>query len=165
MSNVIKVVLVLACVSIVWAAQSNQGNLGGVTAEQQKAIEKAVLEVHAKIIEAEKSRDAEKFFAYVPDFDKGLIIQDGTLFKTRQEAMDTVEMGFQAVTKVQRTCDQQYVTVLSPGMALLTATGTYSFTLTDGRTLAGPFAASMIFVLRDGQWKLLQGHYSTPNPQ
>jgi putative intracellular protease/amidase len=142
-----------------------QGNPGDMTAEQRKAIEKAVLEVHDKIIEAEKSLDAEKFFAYVPDFDSGLIIQDGTLFKTRLEAMETIRVGFQSVTKVERTCDQTYVTVLSPETALLTATGTSSVTLPDGRTLSGPFAASMIFVLRDGQWKLLQGHYSTPNPR
>jgi len=47
------------------------------------AIEKAVLAVHA-----------EKFFSYIPDFDKGLIIQDGTVFKTRQEALDTVKAGY-----------------------------------------------------------------------
>ena len=161
MSNVIKAVVVLACVSIVWAAQSNTG---GMSAEQHKAIEKAVLEVHGKMMEAEKSLDAEKFFSHIADFDKGLIIQDGMLFKTRQEALDAVEMGFQSVAKVERTYNQTYVTVPSPKTALLTAQGTSSVTLSDGRTLSGPFAASMVFVLRGGQWMLLQGHYSTPNP-
>jgi hypothetical protein len=162
MSNIIKATLVLACVSIVWAAQSESRS---VPVEQQRTIEKGVLETHARMMGAEKSLDAEKFFSYVPEFDTGLIIQDGTLFKTRQEALDTVKAGFQGVAKVERTCDQTYVTVLSPEAALLTTTGTSSVTLSDGRTLSGPFAASMVFVLRDGQWKLLQGHYSTPNPR
>src|SRR4030042_233551 len=120
MSNIIKVALVLACVSIVWAAQSESRN---ASAEQQKAVEKAVLETHAGIAEAEKSLDAEKFFGHIPDFDKGLIIQDGTLFKTRQEALDTVKAGFQGVAGVKRTYDQTYVTVLSPEAALLTTAG------------------------------------------
>jgi hypothetical protein len=154
-----KIVLVLACLSVAWAVQSPPAE---ISADQQKAIEKAVLETHAKLIEAEKSLNADKFFAFIPDFDKGLIIQDGTLFKTRQEAMDTVRTGFQGVAKVDRTCDQTYVTILSSQAALLTTKGTFFVTLSDGQRLGGPFAASMVFVLRDGQWKLLQGHYSRP---
>lgn len=162
MKIAVKLILALACVSVVWGVQGGTPRVGD---EQQKAVEKAVLETHAKIIEAEKNRDADKFFAFIPDFDTGLIIQDGTLFKTRQEALDAVKAGFEGVTKIERNCDQTYVTVLSPRVALLTTKGTSSATLSDGRTLSGPFAASMVFVLRDGQWKLLQGHYSTPNPR
>lgn len=129
------------------------------------AIEKAVLAVHAEMAEAEKALDAEKFFSYIPDFDKGLVIQDGTVFKTRQEALDTVKAGFQGISGVKRMYDQTYVTVISPEAALLTARGTSSVTLSDGRILSGPFAVSSLFVLRDGQWKLLHGHYSLPNPR
>lgn len=131
----------------------------------EAAIEKAILAAHAKMGEAEKALDAEAFFANIPDFDKGLIIQDGVLFKTRQEALDTVRVGFQGVTGVQRTYDRTFVTVISPETALLAADGTSMVTLSDGRTLAGPFAASMIFALRDGRWQVLHGHYSAPNPR
>jgi hypothetical protein len=162
MSNIARVALALACacVSVVSAARSGQGN---TTAEQRKAVEKAVLETHARIAQAEEELDAEKLFAYIPDFDKGLIVQDGTLFKTRQEALDAVTAGFQGVGRVDRAYEERYVTVLSAEAALLTAKGTSSVTLSDGRALSGPFAASMVFVLRDGQWRLLHGHYSIPN--
>jgi hypothetical protein len=136
-----------------------------VSVEQRAAIEKGVLGAHAKLLQAEKNLDAEKFFECIPDFDKGLIIQDGTLFKTRQEALDVVKAGFDGVTKVERTYDRIYVTVLSRETALLTGSGTSSVTLSDGRVLSGPFAASMLFILKDGQWKLLHGHYSIPNPR
>ncbi len=162
MAKTAKVVLVLVCVSVVWAVQSSPSPM---SEEMQKTVENAVLETHAKMAEAEKNLDAEEFFACIPDFDKGLIIQDGVLFRTRQEALDTVRRGFQGITKVERTYDRTYVTVISPETALLTANGTSSVTLGDGRTLTGPFATSMVFVLRDGQWKLLHGHYSIPNPR
>jgi len=162
MSNIVKAILAVACLSIVWAAESSRTVM---PAEQQKAIEKAVLQTHAKIAEAEKSMDTEKFFTYIPDFDKGLIIQDGVLFKTRQEALNTVRAGFERVSKLERAYDETYVTVLSPEAALLSTKGTSSVTLADGRTFSSPFAASMVFTLRDGQWKLLQGHYSIPNPR
>jgi uncharacterized protein (TIGR02246 family) len=162
MKTALRLILVLACVSAVWAVQSKPPQAGD---EQQKAIEKAVLEVHAGMMEAEKSRNAEKFFEFIADFDKGLIIQDGTLFKTRQEALDVVKAGFQRISRAERKYDQTYVTVLSPQAALVTASGTVTATTTDGQTISSQFAASMVFVQKDGQWKLLQGHYSMPNPR
>ena len=164
MKAVWKLVVVLACASVVWAAQSNlQSEPTGISVEQQKAIEKAVLQVHAQMMQADKDRDTDKFFAPILDSDKGPILQDGTLFKTRQEALDMVRAGYAQTVKMERTYDQTYVTVLSPQTAILAATGTSSATLTDGRVVGAPFAVSMVFVLRDGQWKVAQGHFSSPN--
>jgi hypothetical protein len=160
MANVYKIVLVLACVSVVWATQSTKDS----SIEQQQAIEKAVLETQAQMTEAEINLDTEKLFSYIPDFDKGLILQDGRLFKTRQEALDAVKKGFKGITQLKRVYEQTYVTVISPQTALLTAQGTTTVTLSDGRVFSGPFAMSTLYVLRDGSWKALHGHYSIPNP-
>jgi len=129
------------------------------------AIREAVLKVHAQMAQAEKDLDAEKFFEYILDFNNGLIIQDGVVFKTRQEALDAVKIGFERVAQMERTYEQTTVTVLSSEAALVTSKGTSKVTLLDGRTFDNPFAASSLFVLRDGQWKLLHGHYSLPNPR
>ncbi len=161
MANVYKIVFVLACVSVVWAMQ---GTKDSISIEQQQAIEKAVLETHNQMAEAEINLDAEKLFSRIPDFDKGLILQDGRLFKTRQEALDAVRKGFEGITQLKRIYEQTYVTVISPATALLTAQGTTTVTLSDGRVLSGPFAVSTLYVLRDGGWKALHGHYSIPNP-
>lgn len=155
---------VFAIVVIVGAAVL-ASQAGRSSVPDQAAIEKAVLAAHAKMGEAERALDAEKFFAFIPDFDKGLIIQDGVLFKTRREALDTVSLGFEGISRIERKYDQTYVTVVSAETALLTGSGTSSMTLNDGRTFAGPFAVSMLFVLRDGQWRMLHGHFSLPNPQ
>jgi uncharacterized protein (TIGR02246 family) len=160
MSNIFKVTLVLTCVSVVLAVQNEKTT---VPLEQQQAIEKAVLKTHIQMSQADNSLDADKFFSYILDFDKGLIIQDGRLFQTRQEAYETVKQGFEGISQLKRTYEQTYVTVISPEAALLTAQGTSTVTLSDGRVLSGPFAVSLVFVLRDGQWKVLHGHYSVPN--
>jgi len=160
MSNIVKAALVIIIGATVLASQA-----GRDTVSDSAAVEKAVLAVHAAMAEAEKALDAEKFFSYILDFDKGLIIQDGMVFKTRQEALDTVKAGFQGISGIKRAYDRTHVTVISPEAALLTAQGTSSVTLSDGRIFSGPFAVSSLFVLRDGQWKLLHGHYSVPNPQ
>jgi uncharacterized protein (TIGR02246 family) len=160
MRKSIALLLILACAGIVTAIQGNRES--GIDKE---AIEKAILKVNDEMIQASNNLDVDKFFEYILDSDKGLIIQDGVLFKTRQEAYDVVKKGFEAFSKLQRTYDQTHVTVVSPQTALLTGTGTTSATLKDGQTINVPFAVSLVFVSKDGQWKLLQGHYSTPNPQ
>lgn len=162
MANIYKIILVLVCVPVVWAMQ---GTKDSIPIEQQQAIEKAVLENHIQMTKAENNLDVEKFFSFILDFDKGLIIQDGRLLKTRQEAYDAVKKGFEGISKVERVYEQNYVTVISPEAALFTANGTTTVTLSDGRVLSGPFAVSMVYVLRDGQWKMLHGHYSVPNPR
>lgn len=151
--------LALPCVCVVAAMQnSNEPTY------DREAVEKAVLEANSRMTQASNSLDVDKFFAFILDSDRGLIIQDGVLFKTRQEAYEAVKQGFQGISKLDRVYDQTYVTVLSPDMALLTGTGKTTATLSDGGTFTGPFAASMVFVQKDGRWKMLQGHYSTPNP-
>ncbi|MGA2863473.1 MAG: nuclear transport factor 2 family protein [Verrucomicrobiota bacterium] len=127
-----------------------------------QAIQKAVLETNAKMTQAANSLNVEAFFDYILETDKGLIIENGTLFKTRQEAMQAVKRGLMGVAKVDRRFDDPQVTVISPEAALLTSEGTVTATLTDGRTMTSRFAVSLVFVRKEGQWKLLHGHYSRP---
>ncbi len=126
------------------------------------AIEKAVIETSAKMTQAANSLNADAFFEYILDSDKCVIIQNGTLFKTRQEALEAVKRGFVNIAKLERQIDNPEVTVISPELALLTGEGTTNATLADGRMMTSHFAVSLIFRLKDGQWKVLHGHYSTP---
>jgi uncharacterized protein (TIGR02246 family) len=169
MSNVFKAILVLACVSVVWAVQSegllSENYKSAVPLEQQQAIEKAVMKTHIQMTQADNNLDVDKFFSYILDFDKGLIIQDGRLFQTRQEAFEAVKKGFEGISQLKRTYEQTHVTVISAETALLTAQGTSTVTFSDGQTLNSHFAVSMVYVLRDSQWKVLHGHFSIPNPR
>jgi uncharacterized protein (TIGR02246 family) len=160
MTKVLKVIIILACASAVWAFQSKKSTM---SPQQQQDIEKAVLKVHKQMVQADADLDVDKFFSYILDFDKGLIIRDGQLFKTRQEAFDVIKTAFEAISRIKRTYEQTHITVISPQTALLTAQGTSTVTLTDGRILEGPFALTMVYVLRDGKWKVLHGHFSIPN--
>jgi uncharacterized protein (TIGR02246 family) len=126
------------------------------------ALEKAVLETNAQMTAAANRLDAEAFFEYILETEQGLIIQNGALFKTRREALESVKRGFQGMVKLDRRFENPQVTVISPDAALLTAEGSTTATLSDGRTVNSRFAVSLVFVRKDGQWKLLHGHYSMP---
>jgi ketosteroid isomerase-like protein len=162
MSNVVKAILVLACVSIVWAAQ---GNLGNVTTDQQQAIEKGILAAHEEMKKAAADLDADALYAHVLDTIKCPIIESGKVAQTRQDALESTRRGFQGIKQVSYTYKQRQITPLSPTAALWVGEGTTSVTLEDGTEVAAPFAETIIFVEKDGRWKVLHAHRSTPNPQ
>jgi hypothetical protein len=128
-------------------------------------VEEAVLKAHHEMSAAAQALDANAFFTFILDEARGPVIQDGQLFATRAEALAVVERGFGGVARVERVYETEDVTVISEEAALLTGKGTSTVTLLDGRILRGPFAVSLVFVLKDGAWKVLHGHYSTPNPR
>lgn len=130
----------------------------------EKSIVQSVLDANTRLNAAANRLDTDAFFAGIVDSDESRIIQDGKLFKTRAEAMAAVREGSQRVAKLERIFDQPQVSILAPGVALLTSEGTTSLTLQDGRNVNGRFAVSLVYVHRDGQWKLFHGHYSLPNP-
>jgi len=126
------------------------------------AIETAILEANARMTYAANSLNADAFFEYILDSDKGVIIQNGVLFKTRQEALEAVKRGFVGIATLKRQIESPRITIISPDLAVLTGEGNTIATLQDGRTITNHFAVSLIFQRKDGQWKVLQGHYSTP---
>ena len=130
----------------------------------QPAVVRAVLAANAALLDASNRLDTDAFFAGIVDSDETRIIQDGKLFLTRAEAIAAVRQGSQGIAKLDRRFTDPHVTVLAPDVALLTASGSTTVTLQDGRSFEGSFAVSLVFVLRDDRWKLFHGHFSLPNP-
>ncbi|MGD8278270.1 MAG: nuclear transport factor 2 family protein, partial [Gemmatimonadota bacterium] len=87
------------------------------------------------------------------------------LAETWSAALARTTQGFQGVTSLSYTDDHENITVLSPTTALWVGAGTASATLVDGRRIDAPFAESIVFVRRDGEWTVLHAHRSTPNRQ
>jgi ketosteroid isomerase-like protein len=161
MNNIRCAAALLAVFACAFPARAN----APAQAADNTAIVQAVIAANDRLNAAASRLDTDAFFAGIVDSDETRIIQDGTLFKTRAEAMAAVRAGSQGVAKIDRKFRDPHVTVIAPDAALLTANGTTDVALTDGRNFAVQFAVSLVFVLRDGEWKLFHGHYSIPNPQ
>jgi ketosteroid isomerase-like protein len=147
--------LVTVTVITILQGQSN-------SSADQTEVEKAILARLDEIQNAAQALDTDKVFSYVMENDKGSLIQNGKLFLTRQEALESNKQGFAGLQKVEYQFDQQYVTLLSPTVALATGEGLSTATLKDGRTLNTRFAQSVIFVLTNGEWKVFHAHRSFP---
>jgi len=126
------------------------------------AVQKAVLARLAEIQAAAQALDPDKVFSFVLENDAGALAQNGKLFLTRKEALDSTKQGFQGLQKVEYQFDQQHVTLLAPTIALATGEGSSSATTQDGRTRTTRFAQSVVLMLTNGEWKVFHSHRSFP---
>jgi hypothetical protein len=127
-----------------------------------KSVEEAILAVQADMTKAGEAVDADRLFSYMLDTDKGSIVENGLLLVTREEALAKVKGNLTGIRSLQYRWLRQYVTVLSPESALLVAEGESVVNTNGGLSLSVPFVQSVVFVLRDGDWKAIHAHQSSP---
>jgi hypothetical protein len=143
------------------AASQGQSSKNSTSSDVQKAVLARLLEIQ----NAAQSLDPDKVFSFVLENDAGALAQNGKLFLTRKEALESTKRGFQGLQKVSYRFDEQHVTALSPTVALVTGEGSSSATLDDGRTLTTRFAQSVVLVLTNGEWQVLHSHRSFPSAE
>ena len=122
--------------------------------------EKAVLAAMAKIEQAAESLQASSLSDLV--LPQATVIQNGNLFLSRDEFQQAIEAAYKNLEKQEINFRRQQVTMVSPTVALLTAEADGKSTLTGGTTVSGTSAWTVLFVLTDGQWKVLHAHTSVP---
>ena len=135
--------------------------------EPPKVTESATAEtqVHKRLVEiqqAAEALDAEKLFGFVLENDQGALIQNGKLFLTRSETLESTRQGFERLQKVSYKMDQEHITLLSPTVGLAVAAGSSTATTRDGNTFTTPFLQSVVLVLTNGGWKVFHSHRSIP---
>lgn len=156
-----RVILVLLGIVVAVAAGSGVATQRAET----KLIEDAILAVNAEMTKAGEAADADRLFTYMLETDKGSVILNGVLLATRQEALERVRNNLRRAGRIQYRWNRQYVTVLSPEIAVLAADGESTVTTAAGDTFATPFAQTVVFVLKAGSWKAIHAHQSTPPPR
>ncbi len=147
-------------IAIITAALISTGSMSG---DRQDTTEAAIRAVHAQMRQAAEKLDAEALYAFVLDTSTPPIIENGRMAPTRAAALQRTISGIQQLAAVSYTYANQNITMLSPSTALWVAEGTASGTLKDGRQISAPFAETVVFVQREGQWRVVHAHRSSPN--
>ncbi len=138
------------------------GGAASATCADTKSVEDAVLAVSAEMTKAGEAVDVDRLFSYMLETDKGSVIQNGVVMATRQEALEQVRSNLRGISRIQYHWKRQYVTVLSPEVAVLTSEGESTATTTTGDTFTTPFAQTVVFVLKANGWKAIHAHQSSP---
>jgi hypothetical protein len=146
-------------VLLMWPGQQTSTPMPPFTRE---AIEKSILEISDTMTKAGEARDIDRLFTFMLENDKGSIVQNGRILLTRSEALQVTRQNMSSIRSIQYRWKQRHVTIVSPTVALLIAEGESSVTTEQGQNFTAPFAQTIVFVLGDGQWKVLHAHQSSP---
>ena len=128
-------------------------------------VEDAVLARLAEIEKAAEKLDSEKVFSFVLENNRGALVQNGRIFLSREEALESTRQGFQRLEKIHYALNAQHVTMLAPTIALVIGQGESEATTVDGRTFSTQFAQSVLLLQTNGEWKVLHAHRSFISPR
>lgn len=149
----------LVTVAALWLLAAGIASAQGSTPTR---VEAEVLAVHHAMTKAAEALDIDGLFSHMLETSLGSIVQNGVVTPTRQQALEDTRKRFQGVATLAYRWDRELVSMVSPDVAVLTASGTSSITTTTGSSFTAPFAQTVVFVRRDGQWKALHAHQSSP---
>jgi len=156
------ILLATAALTIVTIALVSRSQTAPVANPARAVSEKAILARLNDIQTAAQAFDADKVFSSVMENNEGVIAQNGKVFLTRSDALDSTRQSFASLqnagARVEYHFDQQHVAFLSPTIALATSEGLTSVTRGDGSILKTQFAQSVVMVLTNGEWKVFHAH-------
>ena len=156
--------IILAFAALTTAAAAAPLTLAGPPfSPQQDTVRAAIRGTHRAMQDAASRLDATALYAYVLDTSTPPIAEDGVLLATRATALSSTQAGLSALSRLSYKYTHQSITLISKDAALWVAEGTVTAALQDGREITAPFAETIVFVSRDGQWKVLHAHRSAPN--
>ena len=159
-----KVLISIVIICVILSSGMKKPEKSILTEEQTAAIQKAVLKSHKEMIKAMEKLDVEKFFESIIDSGMGTIIQDGRIMSYK-ESLDRTKKRAEGTKKIKYEFSKEIVKVLSPETAIFIGKGKSTVTRDTGEVFNNNFAVTSVFVLKDGQWKIVHGHTSIPNPQ
>ena len=138
----------------------------GVTPDQRRVIEDTITRLIESAYDFTKPQALERLTALYPDSGSVVSASDGRIITSR----DTIFGGIAAFwDQVGRNMQQpkwvwgqKYIEPLSPTSAVMTATWSIPHRAPSGQehTLAGAWTA--VFVNRDGAWRIIHEHLSSP---
>ena len=134
----------------------------GLTSSQKEKISSEISMLFEKSIKAGESFDIDGITGNVNDTLKAGFIDNGLFFNAFDELMTGFKEGIKGFRSQKMNITNKRITILSDNVVLVTASGNYTVTLEDGRTLSGRFAWTFVYSKINDKWKVIHSHMSNP---
>ena len=158
--------LVFAAVSLAFLATACQPATTELTEEQKAEIAAEVNAIHAENARAWLDADFDRGMMAFQNSQDMIYAFEGGLMHGWDTMYDTWAALHEGAPRQEMTFAETHTVVLARDVVCIMAQGT--FAVVDEAGLVGPenpFALTLIYVRRDGEWKILIGHESLPPPE
>ena len=137
-----------------------------MTEEQKAAIADTVNAVHAQARDAWRVPDLDLAMTYFHDSPDIRLALEGQVMHGPTTVLATVGPLFEGVASQDMTITATETVVLAPDVVCIIDQGTFAMLDSAGAVvLESPYAYTVIYVRRGGEWKALIGHESLPTPE
>ena len=137
-----------------------------LTEEQKAAIADTVSAIHAEHLRVWAEVDVDRGMSYFQNSPDLLYAFEGWLMRGFGTIHDTYAAVFEGVASVEMTFAESHTVVLARDVVCVMAQGTSASVDTAGVTgPESPFAITLVYVRRDGEWKVALAHESLPTPE
>jgi len=155
-----RVVLMIIAIIAFWGISSSLYSQGLTKIRKEKIVSEITADFE-KNIKAAESLDAKVLTDCVNDSLKAGFIDNGTFLNSFDEVMKMFNENIKGVKSLKYNISNKKITILADNVALLTASGSASLALEDGRTIASGFAWTFVYSKDNDNWKIIHTHMST----
>jgi len=129
-----------------------------LTTEQKQKITSEITTLFEGSLKASETFNADMLGSNVDDSLQAGFIIGGQFFRSFETVMADFREKIKGAVSQKMNVVNQKITVLADNAALVTASGTYSMPLEDGRNLTGSFAWTLVCSKVNGSWKIIHSH-------
>lgn len=139
---------------------TNQLVAQSLTDSQTQLCEKQVDSVFQEMLVLAEKLDFDKLSLGVNDKHKAGFISSGKYYADYANLANEVETTAKGISHQDISIKDKTITVLSDNVVLLTASGSSSATINDGRTIVANFHWSFVYEKNNNDWKVIYSHQS-----
>ena len=154
---ILMIITIIVCLGICSSAYPQ-----GLTKNQKERIASEIAADFEKNIKAAEKFDIKGLTDCVNDTLKAGFIDNGNFLNSFDEVIKGYKENIKGIKSLKYSISNKKITVLADNAALLTASGSASLALEDGRTITGGFAWTFVYSKVNDNWKIIHSHMSTP---
>jgi uncharacterized protein (TIGR02246 family) len=137
-----------------------------LTDAQKDAIAAEVDAIHAENVQAWVDADFDRAMSHFQHSPDMLFAFEGGLMRGWDSMYNAWAPMFEGVARQEMTIVETHTVVLARNAVSIMAQGTFAFVDDSGNVgPVSPFALTLVYLLRDGEWKVVLGHESVPTPE
>jgi ketosteroid isomerase-like protein len=149
--------LILAFMAFLMIACNNQKEKV-LTIEEKSIVENEISIATADLFKAFESLDANKAYSFILQNEDFAEASMGKLITDHRAILDTMKLHLGSFQKERISITNQKIYVINMDAAVISLASMGEITFKNGAEMKAPFALTILWVKKDGEWKVAHYH-------
>jgi len=155
MKKTICFVLIFAAI-LVFACNNQKEKV--LTNEEKSTVENEISVATLNLFKAFESLDANKAYSFILQNEDFAEASMGKLITDHRAILDTMKLHLGSFQKERISITNQKIYVINMDAAVISLASTGEITFKNGAEIKAPFALTILWVKKDGEWKVAHYH-------